>query len=441
MKRAMILLAGVWAMGGCSSSSTGSAASASSSASATASSTTTSSGSTGHGASTGSSSGSTSGSTTAASSSGSTASSSSGSTATASSSSGSSGSTGVAVQVTTYTVPTGAALHPADPTKPGDAKPAGLLPLGGKVWAVLGNLDPTTFKPAGNSFLFSIDTTTSAGASHELIGCKNAQYLAAVGTDLIVTCTGTFNSAFTSNNDGSAVRFDTTTGQVTHSYATLGSPGAVAVQGNTALVVDALHNSFIAIDLATNAISVPAGSGSICSGSAYLAFVTAAAQGSSTLAVCGDPAGSNNAAELVGTDGGVQGSPVAVYANAVAAAPSQSTSAGDEYLVLAANGNAAGPTLQTVIGSGRMLTLTQRVVQLPAGSAPNDLAIFPPIAFVAGSGVDQVFRYDPVSSAVQVSAQGALPSGSDPARIAATDAKTAWVSLFNTNQVAKVVFP
>lgn len=433
MKRAMILLAGVWAMGGCSgSSSTGSASSASSSASATA--TSSASGSTGRGASTSTSSGSTSGSTTGGSSS-------SGSTATASSSSGSSGSTGVAVQVTTYTLPTGAALMPTDPTKPGDAKPAGLLPLGGKVWAVLGNLDPTTFKPAGDSFLFSIDTTTSAGASHELTGCKNAQYLAAAGTDLIVTCTGTFNSSFLSNNDGSAVRFDTTTGQVTHTYATLGSPGAVAVQGNTALVVDALHNSFIVIDLATNTISVPAGSGSICSGSAYLAFVTAAAQGTSALAICGDPAGSNNAAELVGTDGGVQGSAVAVDSNAVAAAPSQSTSAGDEYLVLAANGDATGPTLQTVTGSGNMLTLTQRVVHLPSGSAPNDIAIVSPIAFVAGSGVDQVFRYDPVSSAVQASAAGALPTGSDPWRIAATDAHTAWVSLLNTNQVAKVVFP
>jgi hypothetical protein len=343
--------------------------------------------------------------------------------------------------VTTFTVPTGAALRPTDPAKPGDAKPAGLLPVGGKVWVVLSNLDPATYAPAGNSFLFSIDAATSAGGSYELTGCKNAQYLAASGTDLIVTCTGTYNASFVSNNDGVAVRFSTTSNTITQSYATLGSPGAVAVANGTALIVDSLHNSFIAIDLATNTITVPAGGAPICTGSAYLAFVAAPTSGSSALAICGDPAGSNNTAELVAPDGGVQGSSVTVYSNAVAAAPTQTTSAGDEYLVLAATGDASGPTLQTVLGAGTSLALTQGVVQLPATSRPNDLAVFAPIAFVAGSGTDTVIRYDPVASTVVTSASGALPAGSDPWRIAATDSQTAWVSLLTTNQVAKVVFP
>lgn len=90
----------------------------------------------------------------------------------------------------TFELPTGEALKPFEGHTTAPA-PAGIASRGGRVYAALGNLDPSDFSVGGPGFLARIDPGTRAVELLELgEGCLNPFWVAPVGERLLVSCSG-----------------------------------------------------------------------------------------------------------------------------------------------------------------------------------------------------------------------------------------------------------
>jgi len=95
-------------------------------------------------------------------------------------------------------LPSGALLDPYDASKPGEARPLYTAQLGGRVYASLGNLNPSTFSPAGPGFLASIDPLTGQVDAINLGGtdrhqCTNPGVVRQDSQKLYVACAGDFS--------------------------------------------------------------------------------------------------------------------------------------------------------------------------------------------------------------------------------------------------------
>lgn len=105
----------------------------------------------------------------------------------------------------------------------GAAFPSGVAVAGGKVYVSYPNLDPGTWRPAGNGRLAVHDPAQGTTTLVDLgSGCTNPGLLTASGPTLYVACGGSFDLL-----DGSVAIFDTATGTVTSVIATGGSPNHV----------------------------------------------------------------------------------------------------------------------------------------------------------------------------------------------------------------------
>jgi hypothetical protein len=96
-------------------------------------------------------------------------------------------------------LPTGAQLQPFEGSNP-IPSPAGITALNGGVYATLNNLDPTTYGPGGPGLLakISASTLTVDKLIHLGEGCLNPGWVAPVGNQLVVSCSGrsTYDASF-----------------------------------------------------------------------------------------------------------------------------------------------------------------------------------------------------------------------------------------------------
>jgi hypothetical protein len=95
-------------------------------------------------------------------------------------------------------LPAGAQLDPYDTSKPGEARPLYTAQLGGRVYASLGNLNPSTFAAAGPGFLASIEPITGQVDLINLGGsdrhqCTNPGVVRQDSQKLYVACAGDFS--------------------------------------------------------------------------------------------------------------------------------------------------------------------------------------------------------------------------------------------------------
>ncbi|PTL81363.1 MXAN_6577-like cysteine-rich protein [Vitiosangium sp. GDMCC 1.1324] len=98
----------------------------------------------------------------------------------------------------TFELPTGEALKPFS-KHTSVPSPAGIVTHHGRVYAALGNLDPTDFSVGGPGFLARINPSTRAVDLLELgEGCLNPFWVAPVGERLLVSCSGaaTYDRSF-----------------------------------------------------------------------------------------------------------------------------------------------------------------------------------------------------------------------------------------------------
>jgi hypothetical protein len=94
-------------------------------------------------------------------------------------------------------LPSGALLDPYDAGKPGEARPLYTAQFGGRVYATLSNINPSTFAPAGPGFLASIDPLTGQVDAINLGGtdrhqCMNPGVVRQDSQKLYVACAGDF---------------------------------------------------------------------------------------------------------------------------------------------------------------------------------------------------------------------------------------------------------
>jgi len=345
--------------------------------------------------------------------------------------------------VTAIDLPSGAALDPfVNPTfedggtNPNAATPSGLAVAGGALWVALGNLHPD-YSPAGNSFLAEIDPATGTvtgayalGLEDGGLGCVNASAVAAHGTSVVVACTGDYVS-------GGAVVFDTATHAITHRLALGGGPGVIAVVGDTAYFGDSARHGVTVADLANGAVTVDAAhEAPVCTDGTY-DYVSGLAAGPSAadvLATCFDSAAGSLQHLSPSTGAPIAGAGVDTLAGPSGIVYLGTTASVDTYAVL----DAFAPAVQLAPWPSGGAAFTGSIA-LPDGMGWSDLAASSGALFVAGGAGDSVTRIDLATSAVTGSA--ALPAGSDPFRIVATDAHTVWTTLSGTGQVAKVRVP
>ena len=337
--------------------------------------------------------------------------------------------------MTIYNVPDGTQLHPSNPCDLGAPKPSDIKYVGDKLWVTLANLD-ASYQPAGPGFLLEIDPATGVQTLHELTGCFNPQGIAAFNTDLLVACT---NNYF---DPGNVVRFDTTTHAITHTYATGGAPGVVAVGGTLAYMNDGLGLGVMVVDLAaasdaTAVLVSSATESTVCAVGAF-PYVSGLAYSSTAglmLATCFDAAGGQLVE--VSASGLLTGTPLATEAGPVAVkylgSDSDANGRYDRFAIL----NTVAATVQYATVHAASFTLDAASVSTGAGTSPNGLSGYEGSLFVANSHTNEVLRLFGGNPGVTAS----LPSGSDPYAVAWVSDNTAWTTLQLTAQVAKVDFP
>src|SRR5437879_422586 len=146
-------------------------------------------------------------------------------------------------------LPSGALLDPYDASKPGEARPLYTAQLGGRVYATLSNINPSTFAPAGPGFLASVDRTTFAAADGADAGhppipvpCPTTEqgafvpYVGIVNGDLYALCA--------TNEAGLLARFDAQTGAAKGSVAVGAQPTEFAATGDGRIaVVNSIENT------------------------------------------------------------------------------------------------------------------------------------------------------------------------------------------------------
>jgi hypothetical protein len=152
-------------------------------------------------------------------------------------------------------LPSGALLDPYDASKPGEARPLYTAQLGGRVYASLGNLNPSTFAPAGPGFLASIDPITGQVEAINLGGtsrhqCTNPGVVRQDSQKLYVACAGDFSGT----TPGRGVfEVDPATKAVTRGLVTGTGyvPSGVAVTATKIWVGDNAKPQLISIDRTT----------------------------------------------------------------------------------------------------------------------------------------------------------------------------------------------
>ena len=344
--------------------------------------------------------------------------------------------------MTLIDLPSGSALNPTiDPTfddggaNPNFASPSGLAFADGKVWVALGNLHGN-FSPAGNSFLAAIDPSSLDVQAYELsasdggTGCLNASTIVAMGTSLVVSCTADYF-------DGTVAVFDTTTQKVTQLLPLGGGPSALAIVGQTAYLGDSAGGGVMIADLGAGTVTVDSTSETAVCDTSNFNFVAGLAAGPSStdiLATCFDSAAGSLLALDPATGAALPNSAVDTASGPIAMTYVGTSGNIDTYAIVDAFGDqvqlAQWPT------GGQVFTNS---VALPPGSSADDVAVSGDSLFVAGGSSDYVSQLSVAGHAL--SATASLPAGSDPSRVTASDASTAWTSLLNTNQVARVSFP
>lgn len=165
--------------------------------------------------------------------------------------------------VPSMTMPSGAALKPFDATKPGLARPTGMLLLNGAVYVALGNYD-ASYAVRGPGLLAVVDPRTGTQSSLIDLGgsdghqCLSAYTVRQSNGLLYVTCTGDF-----STGAGQAiVEVDPAAGKVTRTAKLPTSPSGLAITSARVWFGDALSGKVYAIDrssfaLAAGPLSLP----------------------------------------------------------------------------------------------------------------------------------------------------------------------------------------
>src|SRR5207253_5033707 len=152
-------------------------------------------------------------------------------------------------------LPSGALLDPYDASKPGEARPLYTAQLGGRVYASLGNLNPSTFSPAGPGFLASIDPLTGQVDAINLGGtdrhqCTNPGVVRQDSQKLYVACAGDFSGT----TPGRGVfEVDPATKAVSRGLVTPEGivPSGVAVTAGKIWLGDSITPQLVSIDRTT----------------------------------------------------------------------------------------------------------------------------------------------------------------------------------------------
>jgi DNA-binding beta-propeller fold protein YncE len=155
----------------------------------------------------------------------------------------------------------GAALHPDDPSKPGEAAPEQLAYINGKVFVADTNL--FQFKVAGPSWVSIHDGQTLVREKllelkTDQVRCTNAGAVRAVGATLYVACAGVISlDATQPSTDGVLVEIDSAQQSLTRAIQVGRSPGAIAKAGNIIWLADLESPTLLRVTLDTGAVADP----------------------------------------------------------------------------------------------------------------------------------------------------------------------------------------
>ena len=354
---------------------------------------------------------------------------------------GTTGSTGpltwTGTAAASITLPSGTDLHP-DSGKTPEARPQGIVSVGGKVYAVLTNLAKDTmgyFSVSGGPGLVAIiDPSTNTVTKTVALGsCRNPALARVDGTTLLIPCSGDYSGSLL-GGAGLAI-YDTTTDTATV-IDTGASPASVARAGNEIFVGDGASGGLLRINATTHAVQ---------NGRGGEAAITACASNSMGYAYVPDlvDTGSElliacfNTNEIVVADR-TTGVPTGVKA-----------AVSDGPLALAWDGTTAwsAATLANVIDAvtpgATMLTAVKKAIDLTGGgtakSSPQQVVVDSAgDLYSVDSGTDDVVKLDPAGKKVLAAVH--LDSGSDPYNLAVLSPDVVYVTQLVADKVARLEF-
>jgi hypothetical protein len=154
--------------------------------------------------------------------------------------------------VPSIALPSGAALLPFDPTKPGQARPAGMDAFSGKVYVALQNYDDSYIVRGPG--LLGVMTPTTGHVDIINLGtadgsrCLYPFYVRDDGSKLYVSCTG---DIFGTGKGSSLLEADPGTGNVTRSVKTAIGPSGFAITPGKIWFGDSQSGNVYALDRGT----------------------------------------------------------------------------------------------------------------------------------------------------------------------------------------------